>query len=703
MLDRFSRDEVAPVLAKAARDEDFEVARRAGEMLRRLHADEGLGWLADEMDKQEAGERAMPVWEAGNIGMDANVRASAAGAAQAAQEVVPMLERAITEGSSSDKLNAVSELTGLCDISDSEPMRSALYDRDSSVRSRAADALPYTRDAGLLAAVLADHPDALVRRRATDSLARNPGGAGRTGRLSESVSLAGTRTCGMELFGCFLKALHDTDTGVQQQACEAIREYAQSAGLLPVRQTVAELGRIADDPQVSFLVQEDAVHTAEAAGKVALLGIVVPGVDAVLAWRGKIARQAHALVSASGREPDTIAPSVTAEDVEEWVGEYALTAEQGQALRRIVAGQGKTLDPGAAEQLMAGMARDLAVPLDCVAHAARALRLVAHEDAAKSLQQWCAAVEAAPRLDWGGAEAPSGHLLRLYRHGRRAWVETRLALAELAGQPLAAAVSAAAADQDDWVKLCALEAGGEPAEVLRLCRAHAADRDYAEPVGRCAAALLAAGQEGVVELARQAIGAARTDFSMELTQRIMVAAQSEAAASLLRAGLEGRRLDAAADLCLALALRGAGNSLAGLDLPDAAALAGDLEARCARLALGAMENEAEPAAELEHLLREGDPQERYAAAWHLSLARVRSAVPVFASVRDQDLPYLLRALAAASLVRRGHNAALMWFIKVLASTQGEQAARILTHLSAAVEDTIPLMLECRDVNVGRFV
>jgi hypothetical protein len=87
----------------------------------------------------------------------------------------------------------------------------------------------------------------------------------------------------------------------------------------------------------------------------------------------------------------------------------------------------------------------------------------------------------------------------------------------------------------------------------------------------------------------------------------------------------------------------------------------------------------------------------------LSLARVRSAVPIFSSLRDQDQPYLLRALSAASLLRRGHSAGPTWFGKVLGGTGGEQEARIVTHLSAAVEETIPLMLECRDVNVGRFV
>jgi HEAT repeat protein len=597
MLDRFSRQEVEPILTKAAEDNDFEVARRAGEMLRRIDAAEGLGWLSDEIEKQGAGARAMPVWEAGDIGMRAAVRAQAPGSkASGGEDVAPMLERAITEGSATDKVQALGELTGLRDIGDSAPMRAALYDGDGSVRSSAAEALPYTRDAGLLAQVLADHPDALVRRRAAEALARNPGGVTRAGRLSATVSFAGTRTMGMELFSCFLRALADEDTGVKQQACEAIREYAQRAGLLPVRQAVQALERVADDADVSVLVQEDAVHTAEAVGKVSLPGVITSAAESVLKWRGALALQAHGLVSKSGRHPDALDRSVTAEVAAEWVKHYGLGAEQGAALARLAGGGEGALEADTAELLMSGLAHHTCAALECIAHAARALRLIGHEGAKAHLQQWCAAVEAAPKLDWGDGEAAAGHLLRMTRQRRRAWVEVRLALAALAGEPLKEAVADAAADSDDYVRLCALEECGEPAEVLRLCQAHAGQHDYAEPVGRCAAALLAAGREGAVELAHEAIGSARTDFSMELTQRLMAAAQADAAAAVLRRGLEGRPLNASADLCLAIALRGAGGSLDGLDLPDEAALGKDLEARCARLAIGAMENRPEPTA-----------------------------------------------------------------------------------------------------------
>ncbi len=464
-----------------------------------------------------------------------------------------------------------------------------------------------------------------------------------------------------------------------------------------MREAREALERVADDEGVSVLVQEDAAHTVEAVAKAALPDTIVSAADSVLTWRGAVARQAHALSSKSGQHPDTLDRSVGEEAVQEWTKHYGLSAEQVQGLA-----QGG-IEEETAGLLMTGMTRDLCAALECLAHAARALRLIGHEGAIEHVKQWCAAVEAAPRLDWGEGDAAAAHLLRMQRHRRRAWVEAHLALAALSGEPLKDAVADAAHDRDDYVKLCALEAGGEPGETMRLCQAHAGDRDYAEPVGRCAVALLAAGRQGAVELARQAIGSARSDFSMELTQRLMAAAQAEQAAALLRAGLEGRKLTSAADLCLALALRGAGGSLDGLDLASAAELGNDLEARCARLAIGAMENQTAPTEELERMLREGTPQERYACAWHLSLARVRSAVPIFSSLRDQDQPYLVRALAAASLLRRGHSAGTSWFGKVLGGVQGEPEARIVTHLSAAVEDTIPLMLECRDADVGRFV
>ena len=104
------------------------------------------------------------------------------------------------------------------------------------------------------------------------------------------------------------------------------------------------------------------------------------------------------------------------------------------------------------------------------------------------------------------------------------------------------------------------------------------------------------------------------------------------------------------------------------------------------------------------MVRQGAPRERYQSACYLALARARSAALLFASTRDQqDAPYMLRGLCAASLVRRGHPAAMGGWEKLLKAVTGRIKADMLTHLCRAVEDTIPLMLECADMNVGRFV
>jgi len=266
MLNRFDADQVAPVLEEATRDPDFEVARGAAEMLRRYRPDSELGWLADEMAGQRAGERALTVWEAGNIGLET---APAAGkqAEGRTDALVPMLERALREGSPSDKVHAINELAGLVDIADSPAMRAALEDPDPGVCSRAADALQYTRDAGLLKRVGASHQDPLVRRVATEVLLHDPGGPARRGRVGRDIAFTSMRTASPELFGHFLSAIEDPDEGVRQIACGAVRQYAQSTGLLPVRATLRAVERLAEDESVSYLMREDAAHAAEAAGE----------------------------------------------------------------------------------------------------------------------------------------------------------------------------------------------------------------------------------------------------------------------------------------------------------------------------------------------------------------------------------------------------------------------------------------------------
>ena len=236
-----------------------------------------------------------------------------------------------------------------------------------------------------------------------------------------------------------------------------------------------------------------------------------------------------------------------------------------------------------------------------------------------------------------------------------------------------------------------------------LGRRHLGDDDYCEPVGLAAVALMEAGDDAALELAEFGLGTSHVDLRVELTNKLLAAAQRGPAAESVGEHLTGRAVAGLPALCLALALRGAGWDLAGLHMaePDRAGM--DEEA-CARLALRAMDNDEEAAAALAETLRRGQPRQRYCAAHYLALARVRSAALIFSSVRDQvEAPYVLRVLCAASLLRRGHPSGLAALNKLGEGAVGRIEAELLTHVCRAIEDTIPVMLQCRDVNVGRFV
>jgi hypothetical protein len=203
--------------------------------------------------------------------------------------------------------------------------------------------------------------------------------------------------------------------------------------------------------------------------------------------------------------------------------------------------------------------------------------------------------------------------------------------------------------------------------------------------------------------AEWALNEASTDLRAELTQRLMVAAQNKALAHALRAYLSGKPVNRLGRLCLALALRGGGGSLEGLEIPAGLPEETEVETLCALLGLKAMMGEEQSVERLEHFLREGSDRERYSSAVYLGLARVRSAVPIFASVSDQDAPWPLRSLCAGMLVQRGHGFGVPWFNKNVSYAQGVHKARLARDFSRAIEEVIPLMLECADVNLGRFV
>jgi HEAT repeat protein len=710
MLDRYGLDQVLPILTAALADEDFEVARQAGEMLRRTSGQVGLDWLAREMKGHGAG--ADGVWEAGNIGQEARaagILTKRGEPAAGTDAVVPILEDVLAHGASSDRIHAANELLALVDIGDSPAMQKAFDDRDPAVRSRLAEALAYTRDAGLLVSLLRVHPDALVRRRAVEALARNPGGPRLPGGMGSQVTFSSTRTGGVELFGHFLAALRDEDSGVVQTACGAIRDHAQTVQVCPVRQAVGELERVAASGDVSFLLKEDAASAAAAVGRVPVSGIVAGSIREVLEWRGRLAREAHAVRYDEAAGHYVVAPGIDEAALKRWAAQYGLSEAEVADLGKARVGGG--LQPQTAARIVRGLLRDMAAALGSVSHAARALRLVGQQGFEGDLEAWAAAVQTAPRLEWGTGETAQKLQRRLTRLRRHAWIEAQLARRAGSGEDSRALLPEVAKDEDDWVRMAAWAAVSEANEsvpddaqgVVQLCRLHAEDEEYGEPLGRCAAGLLRAGMGDGAALARAALASVDLDTRTDLTQLIMLAAQRQTAGAALLGFLSGKRLDDVPHLCLAVALVGAGNKLEGVLMPDGIAGGDDPEPMCAYLAVRAMGNDAEAAQKLEDLLRHGQPKERYCSAHYLALARVRSATPTLSSARDQEGPYMLKGLCGACLVRCGHLRGLAWFEQVLKSATGIVKAHLLTHLCAAVEDIVPLMIECRDVNVGRFV
>ena len=436
MLERFDPGDIEDVLERSAADEDFEVARRAGEMLLRSARGRQLTWLADEMSGP-AGSRAFGVWEAGNIGQDIRVGTSAGDATQENDDrsrVAPLLEQALRDGSASDRVHAVNELVALVDISDSPGMQAALYDTDSAVRSRAADGLSYTRDAGLLVRVLADYPDAQVRRSAADALAGNPGGRPSGGAMGGRVSFTSTRTVGVPLFSAFVRALHDPDQGVVRTACGAVRDCVQAVQMCPVRETVLALEPLTRGDSVSLLLQEDATEALEAVEDVPAGVLIAGAAQQVLAWRGQLAREAHALSWDGGSKSYKLAARPDDEAVARWKDDYELSDEAVAAVQRSAGGDGG-LDAQVAGRIIHGLTRDLAHALECVFHASRAVALIGARDAPAALQAWQSAMGAAPDLDWGPGKTAAALQRRLRRLRMQAWVETVRAQAAM-GSPL---------------------------------------------------------------------------------------------------------------------------------------------------------------------------------------------------------------------------------------------------------------------------
>jgi len=704
MLDQFKPADARDAIEQAARDEDFEVQRSARSLLRRYRAEVGA-----RPDQYGDEDQTLMIWEAGNIGVEG---AGSLAAGATAEDVVPLLERAASTGSPAGRVQAIGELEQLRDIADSPALQQALYDADDAVRSRAATGLSHTRDAGLLADVLARHPDLLLRRQALEALAQNPSGRRGDRPGHQEVTFASTRTVGMELFSFFLAALEDPDEGVREQSCAAISRYIEAHSPMPVPRVRERLEAVVRDESLSSLVRDRAQELLEKLADAALAEPLVRLTDSVLEWRGRLARDAHALRHdpGSGRFTLDASRGLSHEELaQRWTDELGLAPAHSEAAAKALR-SGEPLPAEVAAAATGALVRGLVRALNGVYHACHAVRLIGEERWQPDLERWARAMAGGPALDWGDTRRTRAWKVLLPRMRARAFVAA-VAAARALRQPADYSVlDEVCAHEDDWVRMMALaersalqqDAGKMVEELAALCRAHTGDPEFMDPAGRAAVALVGAQRAEFVDAAEAALEQAQTDLRFELTQKLMIAAQQGAVAGAVRSRLEREPVCRLGQACLALALRGAGGDLAGLEIPAPPEDSG-IELVCAHRALRAMQEDEEAAEALKASLRGRGERERYCAAVYLGIARVHSASPVFASVSDQDAPWALRSLCGGMLVRRGHPQGVGWFAKNVTHASGMQKARMASDLGRAVEDVIALMTECKDVNLGRFV
>ena len=712
MLDHFAPSRIGGVLAEAARDDDFEVQRSAYEIMRRKLPDARRNWLAASEAELSRGEQTLLIWEAGSAAAETGGAGSRAKRDLASRaDVITLLERAALEGDESLRVHALSELLELKDIADSEALRRAVTDENESVRSRAGSALAYTRDATLLVGVLQRHSDPLLRRRACEALIDDPTGRADGGPPQRSVRFTSTRTVGTELFGHFLAALNDPDQGVKLLVCEAIRRYVEFRCPVPARVVTDGLRELSEDEGFSSLVRDTAREVADEVAEAALGGPLVKCADALLEWRGRLAREAHAL--RSDEQGRLALSSGSGLDVPEllgrWPSDFGLTGEQSLALAQALTA-GAALPEEVGTAVMRGMVRGLTGCLEAICHAAVGVGQMGEERWRPHLEKWAQAVQGGPQLDWGEGEEVAGWRRLLARMRRQAAIAVALALEGLKDDRDPAVLVDECADADDWVRMAALTAraelrcalDGDGDLLASLCREHAEEAEFLDVVGPAAVALVGAGREEFVTVLESVLERAHTDLRYELTQRLMIAAGKEGAVRGLSERLTSGPVAGLGRFCLALALRGAGGSVEGMDFPDAPPGA-DVERTCALDGLRAMQGDEEAVERLESAVRGEDYRARYCSAVYLGLARVHSALPIFAGVSDRDAPFPLRSLCAGMLILGGHRQGVSWFTKIGPHARGADVARIVTDFGRAVEHMMPLMLDCKDVNLGRFV
>ena len=706
MLNGYESKEAADLLANCTADEDFEVAHRAADVLRSQYPNLSLDWLGEDIVRRAGENATLAVWEAGSVGSES----AEEGDVEGADDSREMLERAAMHGGPSARSNAVSELSTLVDIADSEALQNALKDPDPTMRSAAAESLDYTRNAGFLLDVLKSHDDPLVRRRALQDLIQNPGGRSEQKGPSRDLQFSSERTAPLEMFSYFLESLHDEDEGVQQEACNGIRYCAETAGYSPVRETLEELDALSDSEDASFMIREEASRVRESVEETRSLDLAADCIDQVMDWWKRLSSYATAVEYRpdSGEWDVERGTGMESERIgEDWPREFGISQDNAEALEQAVTGDGTlAAKPGAA--IVKRMWNLLDSGITATAAAARTLRLAGKGDYVERIDQWREVIEEAPARDWGEDEALQQWCTALTRHRKLARLELALGAGALDGRwqearPLVE-------DDDPWTRLMAgaalsgedrMSSSGidELAEAAESC---AGNQQYAHPVARAGVALAEAGRTQGVDLLHRALQNAGMRLRGFFTHRLTSACTADEAARATEEWLEGRTLESTADYAVAGGLV-AGGRAEQTNWTETEPPEDDTERRCTYLGYRCLHGDEDAATELVDMARNGGNHEQLCSALHLGVGRVRSATTVLAAVADADTTFRVKAECGSVLVSRGHPGSVEWFQRVLKGAEGRRHALLTDGLARGIEHGIRLMLERRDVNMGRFI
>ncbi len=712
MLNWFPPSSVEELLTETVKDPDFEVQSSAQSLLRSMKSElSPIGLEATGAGKW--GEDTLRIWEAGNVGMESE-RSESKSAVDAGvvamDEIVAELERQAASGDIAKRCHAITELIELEDIADSPVLRKALYEDNESVRSRAARGLDFTRDAGLATRVLLDHPDSLVRRRAVDVLSENPSVKTRGERGGGGdMTFASERTQGMELFSYFLRALDDPDEGVMQSACYGIGQYLQFQRPIPVKETVRKLRSLEDDSYLSSLTRDSAAELIYDINEAKLGEPLVNTIDAAITGLDEPGQYASRL--SWNPENETFSLDSLGEDRENLAAKLTDQLELEAAAAESIADASAAdapVDRNLAE-IYAGAACSVArLIIDAVFRGAEALGRLGEGGWDENINNWQAALANFPLAIMDADPAFQKRKNEIERSLSRARLHIIAARALTAGSLKRGDLAEFIESEDDWVRMTALTAlkgmweGQDIQELMRMLQEHADDPQYDEAAGRAAVALLGGGEDrSLLERVAQVLDRCSFELRLDLAGGLINSAQEEKVLHSIQTYIAERSCKPLSCVLLNMAAVSGGGD--GVDIEDGAG-SDDIQYLYACKGLKAMRNDGESAEELKAVLREGEPAEREFAGGLLGLARVESATAVFASVSDQvDASWRLRTLCAGMMIRKGHRQGMGWFNKNAGHGNAAAGGRIALSLARAVADTLPIMLGCKNVNMGRFV